>query len=763
MRVVASRRTRFSWRTYFLGEGQFREFEAGSDQPLHIIANKGVEVAHYSKSFEADMVRNSDPFMTILPPTDQYSGNYTFTTPVTFFPSRQDYDHYLSVVIDEAASHGLTLNGNLLAHEDFAAIWRNVGLTNFTAMTLNISSGTHILTHMDPLQTFGAYIYGLKFQEAYGHALGQRVGTLDYVCTRTFVIIRDRFDNDCDGRSDEEVENGMDDDGDGLVDEDLDGELPTTPISTTSDHVTAMSTLAISTVDPKEEQIEKQAATADNPLATTQTSDRARIQANTDSRGSTIGGTDSGHNPKSNESTALQSDSGEVSSSPSLSETRTPCSTTQTPTVGPSTKTQDGTRPDGSGWNDPENSHNTITGSTARQYLVLDSFPHISTEPSVSDTETKTEGGNTAWPDSLGTLVQYDDNNRSFSPAFGSQADNDHARPSPSPHSPIIGAVNSTDDDGGHNYSTPHHDFSSSYPVSTRSSSHDNRTADSIPHTSGGSAAKHQTSDASDRMGHSNTWLVTTESIRSNKTTVNIRSRGSGGPGIHGEAHNATTDGNSKDNVRMNSTHTFDNFAATLKSVSSDNRFSTGAPAEATGYSLPDGQSDSDFSHTAPVALQSHTSPRGTKLHLKWWIHLLISLGLLILLLLLIVLVRKCHKKSRPNSVKAVITDASLLAANAHRADSRSITPPVATTSSASLLSLSLAEKINPTAGHQACEPSFQGFNIFPKSKQDRMKTPANVLESSALPDIVVSLPYAKHIKLKQLYPHNTVYVESTT
>ena len=133
-------------------------------------------------------------------------------------------------MIEERAADGLVLNGDLLTEDSFVKVWRHVGFTNLTAMTFNISSGPHVLTHVDPEQIFGASIYGLKFQEAYGHALGQRVGIIDYVCTRTFVIIRDRFDNDCDGNFDEEVENQIDDDGDGLVDEDLDGELPPTQI-----------------------------------------------------------------------------------------------------------------------------------------------------------------------------------------------------------------------------------------------------------------------------------------------------------------------------------------------------------------------------------------------------------------------------------------------------------------------------------------------------------------------------------------------------
>ena len=236
---MSTRNNRISWRTYIINEGEFQEFNARSDQPLHIVANKGVQVAQFSKSFEADNVRNSDPFMTILPPTNQYSGNYSFTTPVTFFPQKQDYDHYVAIVIEEEASEGLMLNGEILTTDNFLTVWRHVGQTNLTAITLNITSGTHVLTHSDLSQTFGASIYGLKFQEAYGHALGQRVESIDYVCTRTFVIIRDRFDNDCDGRLDEEIENQIDDDGDGLIDEDLDGELPTTQPWTTAGPTTA--------------------------------------------------------------------------------------------------------------------------------------------------------------------------------------------------------------------------------------------------------------------------------------------------------------------------------------------------------------------------------------------------------------------------------------------------------------------------------------------------------------------------------------------
>ena len=44
---------------------------------------------------------------------------------------------------------------------------------------------------------------------------------MGYVCVPVEQGWADWFDNDCDGRMDEEIANGVDDDGDGFIDEDI--------------------------------------------------------------------------------------------------------------------------------------------------------------------------------------------------------------------------------------------------------------------------------------------------------------------------------------------------------------------------------------------------------------------------------------------------------------------------------------------------------------------------------------------------------------
>ena len=84
---------------------------------------------------------------------------------------------------------------------------------------ISIPDGLHHLEHRTA--AFGAQLYGLKFQEGYGHPLGQKLDNIENLCIPASLFWEDYFDNDCDGFYDEEIENGIDDDGDGLIDEDV--------------------------------------------------------------------------------------------------------------------------------------------------------------------------------------------------------------------------------------------------------------------------------------------------------------------------------------------------------------------------------------------------------------------------------------------------------------------------------------------------------------------------------------------------------------
>eukprot|EP00058_Branchiostoma_floridae_P010578 XP_002596066.1 hypothetical protein BRAFLDRAFT_66203 [Branchiostoma floridae] len=65
------------------------------------------------------------------------------------------------------------------------------------------------------------YSYGFTHTESYGYPGGLRLSRIAASCSTTIPVPDDRVDNDCDGRVDEELLNGIDDDGDGLIDEDM--------------------------------------------------------------------------------------------------------------------------------------------------------------------------------------------------------------------------------------------------------------------------------------------------------------------------------------------------------------------------------------------------------------------------------------------------------------------------------------------------------------------------------------------------------------
>lgn len=218
-----------------INDGEFYEFEGSPNKTLHVISNYAVQLAQFTKSYMADGMRLSDPFMTSVPPVEQYLSNYSFTTITSLRPETQ-FRNFISIAIERRHADGLLLDGEAFKLTKYYVNWTDIVsayYTNFTSATYEIQPGFHTIRHVDSNVRFGATAYGLKFQEAYGHSLGQNIDPLGYVCYPTEMFDGDLFDNDCDGRREEEIRNDLDDDGDGLIDEDVfsNQTLATTPMT----------------------------------------------------------------------------------------------------------------------------------------------------------------------------------------------------------------------------------------------------------------------------------------------------------------------------------------------------------------------------------------------------------------------------------------------------------------------------------------------------------------------------------------------------
>ncbi|CAH1256703.1 FCGBP [Branchiostoma lanceolatum] len=200
-----------------LNAGEFWEFEAGSNEYLHVTSSEPVLLVQYSKTAAADG-KTADPFLAVIPPVAQFEADYTFSTIDLINDNNAATTHHVNLVIKSADKAGLLFDGQPLPSN---TDWHAVPGTTYEATDLTFSAGTHTASHASPIATFGLFSYGYTAYEAYGYPGGLRLGQISAPCSVTPMWQNDRVDNDCDGRVDEELLNGVDDDGDGLIDEDI--------------------------------------------------------------------------------------------------------------------------------------------------------------------------------------------------------------------------------------------------------------------------------------------------------------------------------------------------------------------------------------------------------------------------------------------------------------------------------------------------------------------------------------------------------------
>ncbi|XP_066303646.1 IgGFc-binding protein-like [Branchiostoma lanceolatum] len=205
--------------TKSLNSGEFWEIDVPSDGYRHVTSSEPVLLVQYSKTGKVDNTV-TDPFMMVIPPVAQFETEYTFATVDLISTNQLRTDHYVNLVMRSAEKTGLRLDGQRLPGD---TTWHDVPGTDFAAVQLNISAGTHTVRHLSPIVNIGLFSYGFTNLESYGYPGGLRLAQIAALCSTTAPVPADRVDNDCDGRVDEELLNGIDDDGDGLIDEDLAG------------------------------------------------------------------------------------------------------------------------------------------------------------------------------------------------------------------------------------------------------------------------------------------------------------------------------------------------------------------------------------------------------------------------------------------------------------------------------------------------------------------------------------------------------------
>jgi hypothetical protein len=124
-----------------------------------IEATKPILVAQYSNGTNFDGV-TSDPFMMLIPPSEQFLADYTITTPAVVFQT-----NFVNVVAPTAAVGSILLDGTAIPSASFTPI----GSSGFSGAQVAIVPGSHRLTGSLP---FGVFTYGFASFDSYGYPGG---------------------------------------------------------------------------------------------------------------------------------------------------------------------------------------------------------------------------------------------------------------------------------------------------------------------------------------------------------------------------------------------------------------------------------------------------------------------------------------------------------------------------------------------------------------------------------------------------------------
>ena len=90
-----------------------------SDRYQIIETSKPCIVLQYSKGQRVDNTF-TDPFMVMIPPVEQYTAQYTVSTPDQ---NEKYFDSYINIIIDTKEIDGLRLDGQSLRDEKWVPIW----------------------------------------------------------------------------------------------------------------------------------------------------------------------------------------------------------------------------------------------------------------------------------------------------------------------------------------------------------------------------------------------------------------------------------------------------------------------------------------------------------------------------------------------------------------------------------------------------------------------------------------------------------------
>jgi hypothetical protein len=164
-----------------LNAGQY--YEGALTAPHSVHANRPIMVAQFRRTSSAissvEDYNLGDPFMMIIPPTEQFLTGYRFVCPriyedSTRFTVAEVYKyHYVTIVVPDSAKESVEVDGRALA----ASVFRPIPKSEYVYAWVRLSAGVHTVRAGAPV---GIYVYGYGYADSYGYVGGMSYRRYDF-------------------------------------------------------------------------------------------------------------------------------------------------------------------------------------------------------------------------------------------------------------------------------------------------------------------------------------------------------------------------------------------------------------------------------------------------------------------------------------------------------------------------------------------------------------------------------------------------------
>ena len=161
--------TTFTQVQYLLNAGNWRELIISPQSFCNIESSAPIFIAQFAVGSTTQ--RESDPFMMMIPPVEQYSNNYAFN-------SISGYINYVTLYV--ASKYYQPERIFIDATSQINSEWTTLYCFNSSDICgyitrISLPAGDHTLFHQDANASVGASVYGFKYFDSYGYPAGLKL------------------------------------------------------------------------------------------------------------------------------------------------------------------------------------------------------------------------------------------------------------------------------------------------------------------------------------------------------------------------------------------------------------------------------------------------------------------------------------------------------------------------------------------------------------------------------------------------------------